>query len=62
VLGSADTRARRLSDRAGAIARRTRRVIGRRAVHQAKKMRFSRITQFDPVLHQPVLRDWFGKG
>jgi hypothetical protein len=28
---------------------------------KAKKMRFSRITQFDPVLHQPVLRDWFGK-
>jgi len=28
---------------------------------KAKKMRFSRITQFDPVLHQPVLRDWFGQ-
>jgi hypothetical protein len=29
---------------------------------KAKKMRFSRITQFDPVLHQPVLRDWFAEG
>jgi uncharacterized protein YciI len=28
---------------------------------KAKKMRFSRITQFDPVLHQPLLRDWFAK-
>jgi uncharacterized protein YciI len=28
---------------------------------KAKKMRFSRITQFDPVQHQPVLRDWFAK-
>jgi hypothetical protein len=26
---------------------------------KAKKMRFSRITQFNPVQHQPVLRDWF---
>lgn len=25
------------------------------------KMRFSRITEFNPVQHQPVLRDWFGK-
>jgi uncharacterized protein YciI len=28
---------------------------------KAGKMRFSRITQFDPVQHQPVLRDWFAK-
>ena len=28
---------------------------------KAKKMRFSRITQFEPVEHQPVLRDWFAK-
>jgi uncharacterized protein YciI len=28
---------------------------------KAKKMRFSRITQFNPVQHQPVLRDWFVK-
>jgi len=26
---------------------------------RAKKMRFSRITEFNPVQHQPVLRDWF---
>jgi len=26
---------------------------------QAKKMRFSRITEFNPVQHQPVLKDWF---
>jgi len=26
---------------------------------QAKKMRFSRITEFNPVQHQPVLREWF---
>jgi uncharacterized protein YciI len=26
---------------------------------KAKKMHFSRITQFNPVQHQPVLRDWF---
>jgi uncharacterized protein YciI len=26
----------------------------------AKKMRFNRITQFNPVQHQPLLRDWFG--
>ena len=28
---------------------------------KAKKMRFSRITQFEPAQHQPVLRDWFAK-
>ena len=26
---------------------------------QAKKMRFSRITEFNPVQHQPILKDWF---
>ncbi len=26
---------------------------------RAKVMRFSRITEFDPVQHQPVLQDWF---
>jgi uncharacterized protein YciI len=26
---------------------------------RAKKMRFSRITEFNPVQHQPVLRPWF---
>lgn len=29
---------------------------------KAKKMRFSRITQFNPVQHQPLLRDWFANG
>jgi uncharacterized protein YciI len=28
---------------------------------KAGKMRFSRITQFNPVQHQPVLRDWFAE-
>ena len=28
---------------------------------KAKVMRFSRIVEFDPVQHQPVLRDWFAK-
>jgi uncharacterized protein YciI len=28
---------------------------------KAKVMRFSRITEFDPVQHQPVLNEWFGK-
>jgi uncharacterized protein YciI len=28
---------------------------------KAKKMRFSRITEFNPVQHQPVLKDWFEK-
>jgi uncharacterized protein YciI len=28
---------------------------------KAKVMRFSRITEFDPVQHQPVLREWFSK-
>jgi uncharacterized protein YciI len=28
---------------------------------KAGKMRFSRITEFNPVQHQPVLREWFGK-
>jgi uncharacterized protein YciI len=28
---------------------------------KAKVMRFSRITEFEPVQHQPVLNDWFGK-
>jgi uncharacterized protein YciI len=28
---------------------------------KAKVMRFSRITEFDPVQHQPVLKAWFGK-
>jgi uncharacterized protein YciI len=26
---------------------------------KAKKMRFSRITEFNPVQHQPILKDWF---
>ena len=26
---------------------------------KAKLMRFSRIIEFDPVQHQPVLSDWF---
>jgi uncharacterized protein YciI len=28
---------------------------------KAKVMRFSKITEFDPVQHQPILRDWFAK-
>jgi uncharacterized protein YciI len=28
---------------------------------KAKKMRFSRITEFNPVQHQPILKDWFAK-
>jgi uncharacterized protein YciI len=28
---------------------------------KAKKMRFSRITEFNPVQHQPVLKDWFAQ-
>jgi uncharacterized protein YciI len=26
---------------------------------KAKKMRFSRITEFNPVQHQPILKAWF---
>ena len=26
----------------------------------ANKMRFCRITEFNPVQHQPILKDWFG--
>ncbi len=26
---------------------------------QAKVMRFSKIIEFDPVQHQPILREWF---
>jgi uncharacterized protein YciI len=28
---------------------------------KAGLMRFSRIVEFNPVQHQPVLNDWFGK-
>ena len=28
---------------------------------KAKVMRFSKITEFNPVQHQPILNDWFGK-
>jgi uncharacterized protein YciI len=28
---------------------------------KAKVMRFARVTEFDPVQHQPILKDWFGK-
>ncbi len=28
---------------------------------KAKKMRFSRITEFNPVQHQSILKDWFAK-
>jgi uncharacterized protein YciI len=28
---------------------------------KANVMRFSKITEFDPVQHQPVLNGWFGK-
>ena len=26
---------------------------------KAKMMRFARITEFNPVQHQPILKDWF---
>ncbi len=28
---------------------------------KANKMRFSRITEFNAVQHQPILKDWFAK-
>ena len=28
---------------------------------KAKLMRFARITEFNPVQHQPFLREWFGR-
>src|SRR5215472_8549042 len=28
---------------------------------KAKKMRFSRVIEFNPVQHQPMLKDWFGQ-
>jgi uncharacterized protein YciI len=28
---------------------------------RANVMRFSKITEFDPVQHQPILKDWFRK-
>lgn len=28
---------------------------------KARKLRFSRITEFNPVQHQPMLKDWFSK-
>lgn len=28
---------------------------------RANKMRFSRITEFNPVQHQPMLKEWFAK-
>ena len=28
---------------------------------KAKKMRFARITEFNPVQHQPALKEWFAK-
>ncbi len=28
---------------------------------KAKVMRFAKITEFEPVQHQAILRDWFGK-
>jgi uncharacterized protein YciI len=28
---------------------------------KAKVMRFSKITEFDPVQHQPILKDWFAR-
>lgn len=28
---------------------------------KAKVMRFSKITEFNPVQHQPILNDWFEK-
>lgn len=28
---------------------------------RAGKMRFSRITEFNPAQHQPMLKEWFGK-
>jgi hypothetical protein len=28
---------------------------------KAKKMRFCRITEFNPVQHQPLLKDWFAR-
>ncbi|MFY9840273.1 MAG: YciI family protein [Xanthobacteraceae bacterium] len=28
---------------------------------KAKVMRFAKVTEFDPVQHQSIRRDWFGK-
>ena len=28
---------------------------------KAKVMRFAKVTEFDPVQHQPILSEWFGK-
>ncbi|HEX3505623.1 MAG TPA: YciI family protein [Xanthobacteraceae bacterium] len=28
---------------------------------KARVMRFAKITEFDPVQHQPILQSWFGK-
>jgi uncharacterized protein YciI len=28
---------------------------------KAKVMRFAKVTEFDPIQHQPFLGDWFGK-
>ena len=28
---------------------------------KARVMRFAKVTEFDPVQHQPILRGWFGK-
>jgi uncharacterized protein YciI len=28
---------------------------------KAKKIRFSRVTEFNPAQHQPILKDWFAK-
>ena len=36
-------------------------VLAEEPFTKAKKMRFSRITEFNPVQHQPVLKDWFAK-
>jgi uncharacterized protein YciI len=35
------------------------RILSEEPFVKANKMRFSRITEFDPVQHQPVLKDWF---
>jgi hypothetical protein len=57
VLGPANFGARRLS----LGARGKPREAADEPFTKAKKMRFCRITEFNPVQHQTILKDWFAK-
>jgi hypothetical protein len=59
VLGTADSRGWGFLIARAESLEKLQELLAEEPVTGAKKMRFSRITEFNPVQHQPALKDWF---